>query len=56
MKINEYPVVILAAGSGTRIQEVGMMNKTLLPIYKQNTIFDILIYKLIKAKVKDCRI
>lgn len=53
MHLYEYPAVILAAGMGTRIQEIGeIKNKTLLPIIQEFTIFDVLIFKLIKANVR----
>lgn len=54
MHLFECPAVILAAGTGTRMQEVeDIKNKTLLPIIQEFTIFDILIFKLIKANVKN---
>lgn len=53
MKISEIPVVILAAGKGTRLgSEFDGKNKTLLPFNENYTLLDLLLYQLISFGVK----
>lgn len=53
MKISEIPVIILAAGKGTRLgSKFDGKNKLLLPFNEDYTLLDLLLYSLISFDVK----
>ena len=57
MQIKDYPVVILAAGKGRRFgNQFGGLNKTLLPLFDEHTILDILLFKIISEGVSHVKI
>jgi hypothetical protein len=57
MQVKDYPVVILAAGKGKRLgDQFGGLNKTLLPLFDEHTILDLLLFKIISQGVSQVKI
>lgn len=57
MQVKDYPVVILAAGKGKRLgNQFGELNKTLLPLFNEHTILDLLLFQIISQGVSQVKI
>lgn len=57
MQVKDHPVVILAAGKGKRLgNQFGGLNKTLLPLFDEHTILDLLLFKIISQGVSQVKI
>ena len=51
MQVKDHPAVILAAGKGRRLgNQFGGLNKTLLPLFDEYTILDILLFEIREKK------
>ncbi len=57
MQVKDNPAVILAAGKGKRLgNQFGGLNKTLLPLFDEHTILDLLLFKIISQGVSQVKI